>query len=200
MSILLLPSLSNPLLPIDGCFALSRMAHTTERATTLLFSHPTLITTIATTIADVEEDDENEEHLAWARSLLERFPAEVQHAVTKLQLEDSERMWRTLNGTAKALTRDNAALTSDLEDSKEEVRDLTRDNAALANDLAASKDENESLRAALSEGANGEELAALISGAKAANAASRAPPVRVKREGESGEGGEEREGAKKARK
>jgi len=29
--------------------------------------------------------------------LLERFPAEVKHAATRLQLEDSERTWTTLN-------------------------------------------------------------------------------------------------------
>ena len=60
-----------------------------------------------------------------ARVLLERFPAEVQHAATKLQLDNSERMWMDSGRHAKALTRDLAA-------SKEEV-------AALTNHLAASK-------------------------------------------------------------
>ena len=167
------------------------MAHTTERATTLLFSHPTLITTIETTIADVEENDENEEYLESANVLLDLFPAEVQHAATKLQLEDSERMWMTLNGTAKALTRDNAALTRDLEYSKGEVASHARDNASLARD-------NAHLRVLLADGAHGEELAALTAGAKAANAARRVSLAAVKREGEGGV--EERRSSKRARK
>ena len=169
------------------------MAHTTERATTLLHSHPNVLTTVEKTIADIEENDANRECLKRARRLLDRFPAEVQHDATKLQLEDTERMWTTLDGVAKALTRDNEALTNDNEA-------LTNDNEALTNDLAASKSEVESLRALLADGANGEELAALTAGAKAANAARRVSLVAVKWEGESGEGGEERGGAKRARK
>ena len=169
------------------------MTHTTERATTLLRSHPDLITTVEKTIADVGENATNREYLKWARMLLDRFPAEVQHSATKLQLEDTERMWTTLDGTAKALTSDNAALTSDnatLTNDVETLRNdnatLTNDNAALANDLAASKEENESLRALLSEGANGSET----------RASRRSRP----REGERGEGGGEMGRAKMARK
>ena len=163
------------------------MAHTTERATTLLHSHPNLLTTVEKTIADVEENDTNRRYLKSARNLLDRFPAEVQLAATKLQLEDTERMWKTLDGTAKALTRDNEALTND--------------NETLTNDLAASKEDNESLRALLADGANGEELAALAAGAKAANAARRVSRVSlaaVKREGEGG--GEEKRASKRTRK
>ena len=169
------------------------MAHTTERATTLLHSHPNLLTTVEKTIADVEEIGMNRETLKWARKLLDRFPAEVQHAATKLQLEDTERMWTTLDGTAKALTHDNAALNHD-------VDVLTRDLAASKEEVAALSQENESLRALLADGAdgaNGEELEALAAGAKAANAARRVSLTAVKREGE---GGEEERSAKRARK
>jgi len=176
------------------------MAHTTERATTLLHSNPNLLTTVEKTIVDVEENGENEDYLVSARNLLDRFPAEVQHAATRLQLEDTERMWTTLDGTAKALTRDNAALTNDVDTLTNDVETLTNDVETLTNDNAALSQENESLRALLADGANGEELAALTAGAKAANAARRVSLVAVKREGESGEGGEERGGAKKARK
>ena len=147
------------------------MTHTSERATSLLHAHPNLHTTVEATIADVEEDEEGEEDdeddednenevsLQSARDLLARFPIEVQHAATKLQLSDSERMWATLNGTAKSLTRDVAALTQ----------------------------ENESLRLLLADAAGGEKLAAaLAAGLKAANAR-RVSLVAVKREGEGGE-------------
>ena len=166
------------------------MAHTTERATTLLHSNPNLLTTVEKTIADVEENGANRAVLASARNLLGRFPAEVQHAATKLQLEDSERMWTTLDGTAKALTRDNEALTNDNET-------LTNDNTALTNNVETLTQEVDSLRRLLADGANGEELAALTAGAKAANAARRVSLVAVKRERE---GGEEKRASKRTRK
>ena len=95
--------------------ALYLMAHTTERAITLLHSHPNLFTTVEKTIDNVEVDETNRDYVELTRELLGRFPAEVQLAATKLQLEDTERMWKTLDDTAKALTRDNAALTNDVE-------------------------------------------------------------------------------------
>ena len=167
------------------------MAHTTERATTLLHAHPNLITTVEKTIADVVENGANRTHLTSARDLLGRFPAEVQHAATKLQLEDTERMWTTLDGTAKALTRDNAALTRDNATLTNDVETLTNDNADLTQEV-------ESLRRLLADSADGEELAALAAGAKAANAAGRDSLVAVKREGEGG--GEEKRSSKRARK
>ena len=166
------------------------MAHTTERATTLLHSNPNLLTTVEKTIADVVENGANRTHLTSARNLLRRFPAEVQHAATKLQLEDSERMWKTLDGTAKALTRDNAALTSDNATLTNDVETLTNDNADLTQEV-------ETFRRLLAESADGEELAALAAGAKAANAARRLSLVAVKREGE---GGKEKPASKRAKK
>ena len=74
------------------------MAHTTERAILILCANPNLIMTVQATTADVEDDndendennenDENEENeenidaLYSALTLLERFPAKVQHAAT----------------------------------------------------------------------------------------------------------------------
>ena len=58
------------------------MAHTTERAIVVLYAHPSLVTTIQAITAGVEETDENEDALELASDLLERFPAEVQHAAT----------------------------------------------------------------------------------------------------------------------
>jgi len=173
------------------------MAHTTERATTLLHSNPNLLTTVEKTIADVVENGANRTHLTSARNLLRRFPAEVQHAATKLQLEDSERMWKTLDGTAKALTRDNAALTSDNATLTNDVETLTNDVETLTNDNADLTQEVESLRLLLADSADGEELAALTAGAKAANAARRVSLVAVKRERE---GGKEKRASKRTRK
>ena len=151
-----------------GCKALHLISHTTEMATTLLRSHPHLLTTVSKTTASVEENDTNREYLEEARDLLDRFPVEVQHAVTKLKLEDAERMRTSLYGTAKALTRDNVTLATDLAASQQKAETLAQ--------------ENKSLRLLLADGADGEERAALAKGAKAANAAE------LKIEGESGEG------------
>ena len=129
--------------------------------------------------------------------LLDRFPAEVQHAATKLQLEGTEKMCKTLDGTAKALTRDIAALANVVETLTRDNSALTSDNATLTSGNADLAQENESLRALFADGANGEELAALVAGAKTANAARRVSLAAVKREGE---GGEEKRSSKKAKK
>ena len=66
----------------DGCVALENMAHTAERAISVLYAHPNLITKVETTTADVVLTDEDILALTDARDLLERFPANVQHAAT----------------------------------------------------------------------------------------------------------------------
>ena len=58
------------------------MAHTTERAILVLCAHPNLVTAVQATTADVDESNENSEVLQSARDILDRFPAEVQHAAT----------------------------------------------------------------------------------------------------------------------
>ena len=59
------------------------MAHTTERATLVLYANPSLVETVQATTANVELNDENRATLKSARRLLERFPIDVQHAAAK---------------------------------------------------------------------------------------------------------------------
>ena len=54
------------------------MASTTERAILVLCANLNLVTTVEAITKNVEEA----ETLSWTRHLLERFPAEVQHAAT----------------------------------------------------------------------------------------------------------------------
>ena len=107
-------------------------------------------------------------------------------------------MWTTLDGTAKALTRDNAALTNDVETLTSDLAASSEKVETLTSDLDASKEENESLRALLADSAGGKEFEALAAGAKAANVARRVPLAAVKREGEGG--GREKRASKRTRK
>ena len=144
------------------------MAHTTARATTLLRSHPTLLTTVKKTIANVVENGDNRDALKWARFLLERFPAEVQHAAANPQLQTAEKPGASLAANASAPSTASLTLTV----------------ATLTTSLASSNAEIESLLALLADSADGVELAALAKGAKAADDARRVSLVAVKVEGE----------------
>ena len=93
-------------------------------------------------------------------------------------------MWRTLDGAPRRLSlATTRALTN-------EVETLTNDNADVTREVSA-------LRLLLADGADGEELLALLAGAKAANFARRLSLVAVKREGV---GRGERRSSKRAKK
>ena len=68
------------------------MAHTTERATLVLYANPSLVETVQATTANVELNDENRATLKSARRLLERFPIDVQHAAAKRGVIVSRRL------------------------------------------------------------------------------------------------------------
>ena len=121
------------------------MAHTKERAVTLLHAHFNIPTITKATITGVAESDGNQSALEVARELLKCFPvAEIQHAATKLVLEDSEEVRLSLNVTVKLLkknitelTADNSGLQRDNADLQKRVANLEKDNAGLKNNASA---------------------------------------------------------------
>ena len=141
------------------------MAHTKDRAVTLLHAHFNIPTITKATITGVAENDGNQNALEIARELLKCFPvAEVQHAATKLKLEDSE--------------ADNFKLTADNSDLQRRVADLEKDNADLKKNVSALAADVENIDP---------NLAGCIASAAALD--EEASKVKVKRE--PGEGGQQ---------
>ena len=100
--------------------------------------------------------DKNREASETARVLLERFPAEVQHAATKLQLEYSERMWmdsgRHREGPHSQPSRQQGGGRGSHERLAASKALGEEENGTLAKEV-------ESLSRLLAEGTGGEELA-----------------------------------------
>jgi len=107
------------------------MARTSERAITLLRAHSKIPTITEATIAGVAENEGNRDALEIARKLLDRFPvAEVQHAATKLELEDSK-------ADNSKLTADNWTTGWENTDLQRKVANLEKDNADLKKNVTA---------------------------------------------------------------
>ena len=155
------------------------MAHTKDRAVTLLHAHFNIPTITKATITGVAENDGNQNALEIARELLKCFPvAEVQHAATKLKLEDSEADNFKLTADNSKLTADNSGLQRDNADLQRRVADLEKDNADLKKNVSALAADVENIDP---------NLAGCIASAAALD--SEAAKVKVKRE--PGEGGQQ---------
>ena len=121
------------------------MAHSRERAILLLRCHPTLATTVQSTIATVPENGRTREALAQARWLLGRIPAEVVRTASELRCEvDNEELKRSL--------AESEALNTTLRERMVRIRKL---NTELNESLMTSKDDVARLKGGLAERESG---------------------------------------------
>ena len=115
------------------------MADSTDRAILLLNGHPTLATTVRSTIANVAETDDNKETLLQARLLESRFTAEVIRTAelksdnAELKSDNAE-----LNERLDASKGDKEKLAEKIATLEERIAELERDDNLAANEKRAS--------------------------------------------------------------
>jgi len=128
------------------------MAHTTDRATLILFSHPRLVPAVRAITAAAEATAENADVLYWAQQLLDRFPAKVQHAAAARRVIVSRKL--TVMSSVRAAQRKKygeggqaapvSALLEALGDAPSDVLRVIVEFVGEGGDCAGQRGENES--------------------------------------------------------
>jgi hypothetical protein len=143
---------------------LYQLLNSDEKAIDFLIANPDIVESVQSVVKGVARNNYNANLLDRAKTLLNRFPAEVQLSCAKQLLEDSDRMRQALETTIELQRSENATQKKDLAAQKKEI-------AAQKRKIDTITRENTGLRETINDAVVSDELAALTANASALDSA-----------------------------